>query len=248
LLKEDNYTWKSSTAVHYALHLDEFASPAAVWLRENAPLYFFQFMSDSTLYLEKYGKNPPLTPPPTTPSPPTTTTSSPPFSSIGPILLWFPFCTEILRVLVILGFVGMHAGIGLTMRVEAFSVITPTCLIPFIPGGLWDRVFGFLGRWKRFVILKIYFKNTLLIETGDESTNGFHNIYNDHNTHTTRKHRGSFVENFLRIAKEFFLLPQSKIFGVQEFDLEAPLLQIEDEENGAEPIQSEDGGLQDEDW
>lgn len=119
----------------------------------------------------------------------------------GPILLFCPFYTEVIRIFIILSFIGMHTGIGLTMMVEAFSVITPVCLAVYIPSCFWDRLLSFLSRWPRFSVMRLYYKKQP----------------------TTDHHPGAgSVETALRIGKTFCLLPQSKIFGMEDIDVEAP--------------------------
>lgn len=57
----------------------------------------------------------------------------------GPMLLFSPLLTRYVRVLLIVGFLLLHAGIELTLHVGLFSYVALAGWTVFIPGMVWDH-------------------------------------------------------------------------------------------------------------
>ncbi|NUM56717.1 MAG: HTTM domain-containing protein [Candidatus Hydrogenedentes bacterium] len=102
--------WWNGKAVYYALHLDLFATPLGVWLRQydgvcTALTYF-------SIGLEL----------------------------LGPVLVFSPILTRHVRLVVVVLMVIMHMGFALTMKLGLFPVISIAGWIVFIPTHVWDRL------------------------------------------------------------------------------------------------------------
>ena len=104
-------TWRDGTAVYYALHLDHFATPMGVWLRER-PLGLLRGIAWGTLALE-YAALP---------------------------LLLFPWGRPWVRRLTILALAGMHVGFSLTMTIGTFSASMIAALALCLSGRDWDWI------------------------------------------------------------------------------------------------------------
>jgi hypothetical protein len=59
---------------------------------------------------------------------------------IVPLLLFSPFCTVPVRMAGIVGIVGLHAGISMTLAVGYFPWIGAACMVCFLPSWFWDRL------------------------------------------------------------------------------------------------------------
>lgn len=59
---------------------------------------------------------------------------------LGSILLLIPS----IRIYGIVLLVLLHIGLGLTMRLGTFTMVTVTAVIPFIPGSVWDHIHPFV--------------------------------------------------------------------------------------------------------
>lgn len=59
---------------------------------------------------------------------------------IGPLLLFSPIATARLRILTVLAFFGLQAGIGLSIELWLFPFISSLALVPLLPGCFWDRL------------------------------------------------------------------------------------------------------------
>jgi hypothetical protein len=106
------------SAVYYALHLDMFATPIANVLRDLPELT--RLLTVATLAIEFLG----------------------PFLAISPIL------PAPLRLLAVVGFIGFHAGLGLTMRLGTFPWICAAAWLALLPATVWrgrDRLPRWLG-------------------------------------------------------------------------------------------------------
>jgi hypothetical protein len=98
------------SALFYALHVDKWARPAALLLREHASL--LRLLTYGTLVLELG----------------------------IPLLLFSPWRTSRLRLLGVASLVAFHAGIFLTMDLVLFSWISACAACAFLPGSFWDRL------------------------------------------------------------------------------------------------------------
>lgn len=153
---KDHPTWKKDfTAVNYALRLDIFATPLGLFLREIP--WTGKVTTAYTIFVEW----------------------------LGPILLIIPFFFGrfwwMIRLLVVVLFVGLHAGIAATMYIGLFPWICLFMWFIFIPGPAWDKGLS-LFRRRRFGTLSIYFDR----ECG-------------------------FCKKSVYLLREFLLLPEVKI-------------------------------------
>ena len=104
-------TWISDgTAVHLALQLDRFATPLGVWLRET-PEPVLELLTFSTIGWE----------------------------ALGPILaLFFPWAFGPVRTGTVFGFVLLHVGIGASLALGIFPLVSIVGWIPFLPKWFWE--------------------------------------------------------------------------------------------------------------
>ncbi len=115
--KTDPVWTETRSALYYALNIDHIASGFGKWLLNYPEL--LRWLTASTLWLECW----------------------------GPFLLFVPFFTARIRILIILLFVGFHIGIFLCMDVGLFPWVSIVGWTVFLPGSMWD----WLG--KRFGLL-----------------------------------------------------------------------------------------------
>ncbi len=101
------------SAIYYALNLDQFTRPFGYFLLGFPGL--LRQMTHGTMLLEAF----------------------------GPLLVFSPIWTGPLRLLMVLAFIGLHAGIGLSMYLGNFSWVCAAAWLMFLPPLVWDR----LGRW-----------------------------------------------------------------------------------------------------
>jgi predicted DCC family thiol-disulfide oxidoreductase YuxK len=103
--------WKSDhTAVYYAFHIDQFATPVAVWLRQ-----FPTLMEGLTVYVWW-------------------------LELLGPLLMFSPFLRIPLRTVLVVAFVSMELGFMACLRIGLFPLISIASILLFVPGELWDRL------------------------------------------------------------------------------------------------------------
>ncbi|MGL4550101.1 MAG: hypothetical protein ACRC33_02845, partial [Gemmataceae bacterium] len=60
--------------------------------------------------------------------------------TLGPAALFLPFHVGLQRMIVIVVFVGFHAGLALTMELDNFPFLGMMIWSPLIPPSFWDRV------------------------------------------------------------------------------------------------------------
>lgn len=65
------------------------------------------------------------------------------YEAIGPFLLFSPVFNGPLRTAAILGFIGLHLGIALTMSLGLFSWTATLTMLCFLPGWFWDKLAGY---------------------------------------------------------------------------------------------------------
>ena len=70
---------------------------------------------------------------------------------IGPLLLFVPILFVPLRLIGILGFVGMHIGFFTSMELGVFPFVSSAAMIPFIPAWVWDVPLAALRRKQPWV-------------------------------------------------------------------------------------------------
>jgi hypothetical protein len=104
--------WRSDgTAIYYALSLGPYSTPVGQWLRSIPELS--RLLTPAVLGLE----------------------------FIAPLLLIAPVWTTPMRIVGVLGLVGMQAGFGFTLaNLGLFSVISCVVLLGLLPSWFWDRV------------------------------------------------------------------------------------------------------------
>lgn len=78
------------------------------------------------------------------------------FESIGPLLLISPFLSGPLRIAGICGFILLHFGILLTLRIGIFPIVNVVAMLFFLPSIIWDRVAARLQQDPR-IPFKIYY-------------------------------------------------------------------------------------------
>lgn len=160
ILKEHAIWRRDLTAVFYSSRLDIFATPLAVKMREFPLL--MKFITGFSIYLEW----------------------------LGPLLLFGAFMFGrfwwIIRVALVILFIGFHFGIFLTMNIGLFTFICEAMWMLFLPRPFWDKLAGFF-RKKNYHKVSIYFD----AECG-------------------------FCQKAVRIFREFFLLSDVKIEKAQE--------------------------------
>jgi hypothetical protein len=59
---------------------------------------------------------------------------------VAPLLLFSPFFTVPVRMAGIIGIVGLHIGISMTLAVGYFPWIGAACMVCFLPSWFWDRL------------------------------------------------------------------------------------------------------------
>jgi uncharacterized membrane protein YphA (DoxX/SURF4 family) len=146
ILKSGREWWPDGSAVYYALQLDMYATPLAVWLRQyqdllNGLTYFVWFLE-----------------------------------LLGPLLIFSPLFNRPLRFVLLLLFMSMHLGFFLCLQLGPFPFISLTSLTVFIGGWLWnglDRRAQAAEQRRGTLALRIYYdrdcgfclKSCLLLRT-----------------------------------------------------------------------------------
>ncbi|MBY0405499.1 MAG: hypothetical protein K2X66_16475, partial [Cyanobacteria bacterium] len=97
-------------AVYYSLHLLSFSTPLGMALGDHAPPELLQFMTISSLALEKYG----------------------PYILIVPFYFWF------FRTLGVAIFILFHTGLCIFLNLGLFAFIDILILFSFLPSYFWD--------------------------------------------------------------------------------------------------------------
>jgi hypothetical protein len=110
ILKSDPVWWPNGTAVWYALQLDMYATPLAVWLRQ-----FPDLLSALTYYVWF-------------------------LELLGPLLIFSPLLSRPLRFVLMLMFMTMHIGFFLCLELGPFPFISITSLTSFAGGWIWDAL------------------------------------------------------------------------------------------------------------
>jgi hypothetical protein len=64
------------------------------------------------------------------------------FEIAGTGAMFMPIWTAPIRVLTIIAFVIFQAGLALSIQLNLFPWVSSTALLPFVPGGVWDRLTG----------------------------------------------------------------------------------------------------------
>jgi hypothetical protein len=103
--------WRvDGTALYYALSFDQLATPIGSYLLQFPGL--LKVLTFATLGLEAF----------------------------GPILLFFPFFTTLVRTGAVVAFMSLHFGIWLTMdNLGLFPWISAFCMVCFLPSWFWNN-------------------------------------------------------------------------------------------------------------
>jgi hypothetical protein len=102
--------WRfQGTALHYALSIDQLATPLGTWLLQFSAL--LTVLTFGVLALEAF----------------------------GPFLLFSPFKTGTTRTIAVVLFMSLHLGIWLTLGLGMFPAIAGLCMVCFLPGTFWEK-------------------------------------------------------------------------------------------------------------
>ncbi|KAN0016200.1 hypothetical protein ACTFIU_006162 [Dictyostelium citrinum] len=114
-LKTDPEWWAENSAVWYALHLDQFATPLGIWLRQFIGLG--QFLTWFTIRYEW----------------------------IGVFFFFVPWrkLHGPIRTIGVIGFWCMHFGFGSCLELGFFMYIPGICSLIFLPSWFWDKLFNY---------------------------------------------------------------------------------------------------------
>ncbi|MDW3223901.1 MAG: HTTM domain-containing protein [Paracoccaceae bacterium] len=110
LLKTDDIWMPDGTAVYYALHLDYFATPFAIWFRQ-----FEGVLKGLTYYVWM-------------------------LELVGPILIFSPVLNRPLRAALMLCFMTMHIGFWMCLEIGLFPLISIIMNLTFMPAWMWDAI------------------------------------------------------------------------------------------------------------
>jgi len=64
------------------------------------------------------------------------------FEIVGPLLLFVPFATSRIRMVMILAFLVFQTGLALSMQLHLMPWISTAAILPFLPTSFWDTVSG----------------------------------------------------------------------------------------------------------
>ncbi|HEX5446248.1 MAG TPA: HTTM domain-containing protein [Pirellulales bacterium] len=115
--KHDPIWTRDYTALYYTLSLDTFAKPLAHWLLQFPRLLVG--LTAVTYWAEW----------------------------LGPVLALAPLFKGGIRAAVALFFCLLHLGTAITMELGLLPWIAMTAWLPFLPGGVWDRLAGLISRF-----------------------------------------------------------------------------------------------------
>lgn len=110
LLKSDPMWVPDGLAVYYALNLNYFVTPFALWFRQ-----FEGIMQALTYYVWA-------------------------LELIGPILIFLPFFHRTLRTTMMACFITMHIGFWFCLEINLFPFISIVMNLTFMPGWMWDAL------------------------------------------------------------------------------------------------------------
>ncbi len=105
---------REGTAVYYAMHIDQFATPIAVFIRQFP--WLMKCLNYFSLFVE----------------------------ACGPLLLFCPFATGIVRTLAVFLIIGMHLGFRLCLELGPFPWISSVAMLPFLPAFFWETLLKWL--------------------------------------------------------------------------------------------------------
>jgi hypothetical protein len=110
VLNRTGETWWNGDALHDALHFDQFASRAGVWLRDaGAPL---ALLTHVAIW----------------------------FEGLAPLLLLSPIANGPVRTLAVALFLGFHATLGVLFDIGLFPLVFAVAWLGLLPSWFWERV------------------------------------------------------------------------------------------------------------
>jgi predicted DCC family thiol-disulfide oxidoreductase YuxK len=155
-LVKNGLEWRHDfTAISYALSAPDFALPLGTWLLSCT--LCLKALTAVTLVLE----------------------------IAGALLLFFPFHTKTVRLVVMVAFLFLQVGIALTLNLGLFPLVSIVGLLPFLPGPVLDNAFGRFRRKQR-PGLRIYYDADC-----------------------------GFCKKSLRLIKAFLLLPEAQLLAAK---------------------------------
>lgn len=110
LLKTHPIWFQEGSAVYYALQLDYFVTPFALWFRQ-----FNEIMTGLTYYVYA-------------------------LEFVGPVLIFSPIFHRTFRTLVMLAFITMHLAFLAFLEIGFFPFISIVMNLTFMPGWMWDKL------------------------------------------------------------------------------------------------------------
>jgi predicted DCC family thiol-disulfide oxidoreductase YuxK len=120
--------WREEfTAIYYVLSAPDYATSLGRWMAAW-PMPILKAITASTIVLEMSGA----------------------------ILVFSPIANRTIRSLVLPGFLFLQVGLGLTMRLGLFPLISTAAILPFISGRLWDKLSSRL-RTPSQIGLRVYY-------------------------------------------------------------------------------------------
>ena len=120
-----NAVWHTEfSGVYYVLHCDAYVKPLGVALREYSGL--MKLLTASTFGLEL----------------------------IGSILVFLPFWTSRVRLVLVAAFWLFHVGLGATLTIGLFPIICIVAWTVFLPSEFWDWLMPPLHRFRRGVVVR----------------------------------------------------------------------------------------------
>ncbi len=111
ILKNGADWWPDGLAVYYTVELDRYVTDFGVWMLEGRP-GLMQALSYFVYFLEW----------------------------LGPLLVFLPFWSRTLRLVVMLLLMGMHIGFILCIEIGHFPYVSLSSLTTFLGGWFWDAL------------------------------------------------------------------------------------------------------------
>lgn len=154
----------------------------------------------------------------------------------GALLLFSPLVNRTIRSLVLPVFLFLQVGLGLTMRLGLFPLISTAAILPFIPSRFWDRILSRLRTPAR-TGLRVYYdgdctfcrKTVLLIkefclwpETVVEPAQASPEIYSDLQLHNSWVVIDQQNRRHYKFAALVYILKQSPLFWFPGLVLSSP--------------------------
>ncbi len=109
------------------------------------------------------------------------------WEALGPLLIFIPFWNQQLKLLTSVGFILMHAGFGICMRLGVFIYIPAIAVLVLLPAYFWDDLF--------FPFMKKKFRSCQAI------------FYPENCLH---------CQNLILTLSSFFLLPGTRVIPIRE--------------------------------